>query len=65
MEHFNNVPYSQFQQEIDAWFTDGMQSRGEFDPELLSQLRELASSIYHKAEVMQLLRDAEVGNNDD
>jgi FMN phosphatase YigB (HAD superfamily) len=63
MERFNGVPYDQFQEELDRWFTKEMEANGTANPELLSKLKELSSSIYHEAELRALLNDAEIGGD--
>ena len=62
MERFHEVPYGQFQQELDTWFTEGMQNGSNANMEFLSRLKDLASSIYHEAEVKQLLHDQSLGS---
>jgi len=65
MERFKAVPYNQFQQELDAWFSEGMRQQGKVDTDYFSQLKILTSSIYHHAEVMELLKDLKTGGSND
>ncbi|MVN91484.1 hypothetical protein [Mucilaginibacter aquatilis] len=72
MERFAQIPYEQFQQELDAWFYTSLSEKGiDVQQQLqlngLACLPELVSAIYHEAEVKQLLNERSIShesNND-
>ena len=67
MQHFHNVPYDQFQIELNDWFIRKM-SEGQVGLTVeekqslpdLSQLPRLISKIYHHAEVMTVISDYKI-----
>lgn len=67
MERFAQIPYEQFQQELDGWFYTSLAKKGiDLQQELrlkgLACLPELVSAIYHEAEVKQLLNDQSISD---
>lgn len=64
MERFGQVPYEQFQKELNDWFVAGLKENGMNVTDLEKQgypdLSTLISSIYHKAEVLQTLSDLKI-----
>jgi hypothetical protein len=64
MERFGQVPYEQFQQELNDWFIAGLKENGMDMADLEKQgypdLSTMISSIYHKAEVLQTLADVKI-----
>ena len=66
MDRFAQVPYEQFQRELDSWFYGSLSAKG-IDQKQLQQLGffnlpDLVSAIYHQAEVLHLLNDHPSGN---
>jgi hypothetical protein len=61
MERFAQIPYEQFQQELHDWFYTSLSEKGidvsQLQAKGLAKLPELVSSIYHEAELKQLLHD--------
>ncbi|MCD8739062.1 hypothetical protein LT679_00485 [Mucilaginibacter roseus] len=61
MERFAQIPYEQFQQELNDWFYTSLSEKGidlqQLQQNGLAHLPELVSAIYHEAEVQQLLND--------
>ena len=61
MERFAQVPYEQFQRELNDWFYGSLSEKGIDQSQLqekgLASLPDLISFIYHEAEVKQLLND--------
>ncbi len=62
MERFVQVPYEQFQRELDDWFAESLAEKGidlqqALRQEGLAFLPQLVSFIYHEAEVKPLLND--------
>ncbi|MBK0378548.1 hypothetical protein [Mucilaginibacter segetis] len=58
MDRFAQVPYEQFQQELNDWFLGELTARG-IDAQQLEKelpgLSSLISNIYHQAELAELL----------
>ena len=69
MERFREVPYEQFQKELQAWFEQGLKAQGRNTSNLADEgfpnLPELISRIYHQAEVNQTLSDNQITPNHD
>lgn len=69
MERFQTIPYEQFQQELQDWFTRNLEAQGRNAEDLAKQgfpnLPELISNIYHQAEVMQTLSDNRIKPHED
>lgn len=61
MQRFAEVPYEQFQQELNDWFSQSMSDKGIDHTQLqrsgLPNLTEMVSAIYHQAEIKHLLND--------
>ena len=61
MERFAQIPYEQFQQELDDWFYNSLSEKGidlqQLQDKGLARLPDLVSFIYHEAELKQLLND--------
>ena len=64
MDRFNQVPYSQFKQELSAWFNRGLEERNvsrlnipEEEALLLKQIEYVVNHIYDQAEMGQLIED--------
>lgn len=68
MERFQTVPYEQFQQELQGWFTSNLKARGRDASDLAQHgfpnLPELISRIYHQAEVQQILSDNQINTDE-
>lgn len=67
MERFAQIPYEQFQQELDDWFYTSLSEKGiDVQQQLrlkgLACLPELVSAIYHEAEVKQLLNERSISD---
>ncbi|MGY3211926.1 hypothetical protein [Mucilaginibacter sp. HD30] len=67
MEHFQTVPYDQFQEELQSWFErnlarqKGLRTAEEIknSPDFIT-LEKLIGQIYHQAEVYQTLADNQI-----
>lgn len=61
MERFAQIPYEQFQQELQDWFYNSLAEKGidhqNLQSKELTDLSNLVSLIYHEAEVKHLLND--------
>jgi len=61
MERFAQIPYEQFQQELNDWFYTSLSENGidlrQLQDQGLARLPDLVSFIYHEAELKQLLND--------
>jgi hypothetical protein len=72
MEHFYNVPFEQFQQELNDWFSKALLEKG-IDPQniqingvtSLFSLPELISKIYHQAELFQTISESKINLSDE
>ncbi|MDT3402296.1 hypothetical protein [Mucilaginibacter terrae] len=66
MERFAQIPYEQFQQELHDWFYTSLSEKGIDAQQLqesgLANLPKLVSSIYHEAELKQLLHDQSISD---
>lgn len=67
MERFLSVPYEQFQQELHDWFYTSLSEKGIDVQQLLQReglacLPQIISTIYHEAEVKQLLNDQSISD---
>lgn len=64
MEHFANVPYEQFQKELNDWFYKSLSEKGidlqQMQASGFTNLPDLISLIYHEAELKQLLYDKSI-----
>lgn len=66
MERFKSVPYDQFQQELNEWFTRGLASSQNADAlqnlenSCIGNLPALVSEIYHRAELLNALSEAKI-----
>jgi hypothetical protein len=69
MERFGRVPYEQFQQELNDWFTNNLREKGidmaDLEKRGYPGLSELISLIYHKAELLQTLTESKIKMKDD
>ena len=69
MERFSQIPYEQFQQELNDWFMNGLKEKGidvaQLEKQHSSNLSELISLIYHKAELLQTLIESHIKTNGD
>ncbi|GAA4910147.1 hypothetical protein [Mucilaginibacter defluvii] len=69
MERFRTVPYEQFQQELEEWFTRSLAAQGRDADDLAAlgfpNLPQLISKIYHQAEVMQTLSENGIEPHED
>ena len=72
MERFNNVPYDQFQLELNDWFkrnlvkSQGAEALQNLEHSCIGNLPALVSEIFHRAELLQALSEANIkaGNED-
>jgi hypothetical protein len=72
MEHFYNVPFEHFQQELNDWFTKALLEKG-IDPENiqingvsnLSSVPDLVSKIYHQAELLKTISESKINLSDE
>ncbi|MDR6943700.1 hypothetical protein [Mucilaginibacter pocheonensis] len=66
MERFNTVPYDQFQQELNDWFTRNLaksqctNSLQNLETSGIGNLPALVSEIYHRAELQCALSEAKI-----
>ncbi|NOW95989.1 hypothetical protein [Mucilaginibacter sp. SG564] len=66
MERFRTVPYDQFQQELNDWFTRGLNktqdanSLQNLENSGLGKLPALVSEIYYRAELQHALSEAKI-----
>ena len=64
MDYFHNVPFEQFQRELNDWFSKALLEKG-IDPEKiqinghpnLSSIPDLVSQIYHQAELLKTVSE--------
>ena len=67
MERFFQIPYEQFQQELNDWFYASLSEKGIDVQQLLQReglacLPQIISTIYQEAEVKQLLNDQSISD---
>jgi hypothetical protein len=67
MNHFYNVPFEQFQKELNDWFTKALLEKGIDQQNLklsgdsnLSSLPDLVSKIYHQAELLKTISESKI-----
>ena len=72
MERFYNVPFEQFQVELNDWFSKALLEKGidlakldASDFPNLSNVPELVSKIYHQAELLKTLSDSKINPSDE
>ncbi|WP_259065094.1 hypothetical protein HDF24_00575 [Mucilaginibacter sp. X4EP1] len=67
MNHFYNVPFEQFQKELNDWFTKALWEKG-IDPQNIklsgdsnfSSVQDLVSKIYHQAELLKTITESKI-----
>jgi hypothetical protein len=72
MEHFYNVPFDQFQLDLNDWFSKALLEKG-IDPENiqvngtanLSSILDLVSKIYHQAELLKTISESKINLSDE
>ncbi|MDN3584563.1 hypothetical protein [Mucilaginibacter flavus] len=72
MERFYQVPFEQFQQELDDWFTKALLEKGldlqkiqDHGKSNLSSLPDLIGKIYHHAELLKTLSETQIKKSDE
>jgi len=72
MEHFYNVPFEQFQQDLNDWFTKALLEKGIEAKSIqvngaanLSSIPDLVSQIYHQAELLKTIFESKINLSDE
>ena len=71
MERFYTVPYDQFQQELNNWFSRSLaksqstEALQNLESSGTGNLPALVSEIYHRAELLTALSEAKITGNED
>lgn len=72
MEHFHSVPFEQFQQDLNDWFSKALLEKG-IDPKNLqaggisnlSSVPGLVSKIYYQAELLTTIYECKINLSDE
>ena len=72
MEHFYNVPFELFQQDLNDWFTKALLEKGIYHENTqvnsapnLSSVPDLVSKIYHQAELLKTISESKINRSDE
>lgn len=72
MDHFYNVPFEQFQKELNDWFSKSLLEKGNGTGKLqnlgitnLSSIQDLASKFYHQAELLKTISESKINLPDE